>query len=450
MNSSSRFRPSRRASRPKAWDYVQRRRVERSRRSLFANADHAPHLVGTFVPSLDEITDHEQLLRVHRQLRREAGAAPGRDGVTYLDLSRAEEADLCRGLRDRVRTHSYRPLTPREIRISKGRGRGTRTLRLRGIMDRTLARSVKDALEPAVDAIFLPTSYGFRPRIQMDCMLAETVVDIELGKRVLINDDIRQAFDHVQLNVLINQLRDLGLLPDLLQLIETILGLQVDAAEQIGLEQGSPLSPLLLNIYLHFALDVQFAHMTGDVTLRRFADNLAVACDSYIQAVHNRNTLVQLLSAVGLDLKGEDGAIFDLAAGQTTVLLGVQLGWQDGDVRITLPGSVEDLFAETLEDLERRHSYPPAVIADCLRGWIRSLGPVFGNMEAADTCEQVVRTASHAGYYESVGIRELVEIGRSALQGWRTLLSGIRGQRVRSDVDVRPIAMGDVLFLRHA
>jgi hypothetical protein len=96
----------------------------------------------------EQIFDSENLIDVFRQLKQQAGTAPGIDGVTYSDLSAPEMGTMCRTYATVIENGLYHPAPSRLVQIPKASGKGSRTLALRTIMDRVVAAALNNALAP--------------------------------------------------------------------------------------------------------------------------------------------------------------------------------------------------------------------------------------------------------------------------------------------------------------
>src|SRR5262245_17167263 len=100
-------------------DHYRRRQVKRKLREQASNGS---------LPTLAEIANHENLIQVYRELKQNAGQAPGMDGVTYADLSAPEIALCMRGLFKIVLNGLYRPGPSLLVQVPKASGKGNRTI----------------------------------------------------------------------------------------------------------------------------------------------------------------------------------------------------------------------------------------------------------------------------------------------------------------------------------
>jgi len=209
-------------------------------------------------------------------------AAPGVDGVTWVDYGQSLEGNL-RDLHGRVHRGSYRARPSRRAYISKADGR-LRPLGIAALEDKILQRAVVEVLGAIYETDFLGFSYGFRPGRSPHHALDALAVGITRKKVGWVLDaDIRDFFsklDQVWLKTFLgHRIAD----SRVLRLIEKWIsaGVIEDGAWTAcdeGVPQGASASPLLANVYLHYVLDLwanqwRDRHARGDVILVRFADD---------------------------------------------------------------------------------------------------------------------------------------------------------------------------------
>ena len=232
-------------------DYYRRRR---QRRALAQMHNGGPTLAG--------VADPEHLIATFHAMKTEAGRAPGPDRVTFELLGSSEVAACLRAVSQAILDGSYGPGPSRKLPIPKPGG-GHRTLMIRNLIDRIVSKAIYRALLPVFERLFLNGSHGFRPRRSPLTLLAALeAMMIQTGSTVLAQDDVKQAFDHVVIADVMEDLskhiEDQGLLT----LIETVVRGSEKRDRTKGIAQGDPLSPLLLNVRLHNVHDVP---MTGAV-----------------------------------------------------------------------------------------------------------------------------------------------------------------------------------------
>ena len=212
-------------------------------------------------------------------------AAPGVDGVTWsdydVDLERKLEA-----LHDRVHRGTYRPQPSRRVYIPKADGR-QRPLAVAAVEDKIVQGAVAMVLSAIYEVDFLGFSYGFRPGRGQHDALDALVVGISSRKvNWILDADIRSFFDTVDQKWMIRFVEHRIGDPRIIRLLQKWMkaGVLEDGefkASDRGTGQGSGISPLLANIYLHYAFDLwanrwRQREATGDMIILRYADDTVV------------------------------------------------------------------------------------------------------------------------------------------------------------------------------
>jgi RNA-directed DNA polymerase len=212
-------------------------------------------------------------------------AAPGVDDLTW----RAYAADLEANLTDlhaRVHRGAYRALPSRRTYIPKADGR-QRPLAVAALEDKIVQRATVAVLSSIYEEEFLGFSYGFRPKRGQHDALDALVVGIT-SKRVnfILDADVRSFFDEVSQSWLVRFVEHRIGDPRIVRLIQKWLkaGVLEDGVVTVrdkGTGQGSVISPLLANVYLHYVFDLwadrwRRREATGDVIIVRYADDIVV------------------------------------------------------------------------------------------------------------------------------------------------------------------------------
>jgi len=272
-----------------------------------AKADAAARFSNVFT-----LLTHELLWLAFRKLKRDK--APGVDGVT-VEQYEANLQDNLRDLEQRLHRQTYRPQPSLRRDIPKGDGR-TRPLGIACVEDKVVQRAIVMVLERIYEVDFCDFSYGFRP--ERGCHQALSVLGQIIATRRVnwISDaDIKGFFNHVSHSQLVELLgRRIGD-PRMLRLIRYLLEAGVVIENQRhetdeGVAQGSVLSPLLANVYLHYVLDQWFERkvkprLQGESYLIRYADDFICAFEKESDARAFQAVLRKRLGRFSLELAEE-------------------------------------------------------------------------------------------------------------------------------------------------
>jgi len=232
--------------------------------------------------------------------------APGVDGVTI----EAFEADLQNNLYkvwNRMSSGSYFPPAVRAVEIPKPHGGGTRILGVPTVADRLAQTVVALQLQPRTESIFHDDSHGYRPgRSALDavsacrerCWKTDWAIDL----------DIQKFFDSVSWDLMLKAVAANTDLPWVLLYVKRWLQAPVQLPDGTlqqrdqGTPQGSPVSPVLANLFLHYAFDMWMAREFPTVRFERYVDDAVVHCVSERQARQVLAALQDRMVDVGLRL----------------------------------------------------------------------------------------------------------------------------------------------------
>jgi RNA-directed DNA polymerase len=210
-------------------------------------------------------------------------AAAGVDGVRWQDY-RADLAAKLEDLHGRVHRGAYRPQPSRRVYIAKADGQ-QRPLAIAALEDKIVQGAAVMVLSAIYEEDFLGFSYGFRPGRGAHDALDALVVGIDRRKvNYILDADIRDFFGSVSQEWLIRFVEHRVGDKRMIRLVQKWLraGILEDGAVTVsgrGTGQGSVVSPLLANIYLHYVLDLwaecwRRQEATGDMIIVRYADDL--------------------------------------------------------------------------------------------------------------------------------------------------------------------------------
>jgi RNA-directed DNA polymerase len=244
------------------------------------------------------------------QLRKDA--ASGVDGVTYQEYEKNLEANLA-DLEERLRRKAYRARLVRRKYIPKGNGK-MRPLGIPALEDKLVQTTVTQILLAIVEMDFLPCSYGYRPGVSAHDAIRTLTAELQFGRYNFVYEaDIKGFFENIRWDWLERMLQQRIADGALLNLIRKWLRagiLEEDGRvvhPQTGTPQGGIISPVLANIYLHYALDLWFekrvrAQQRGQCRLIRYADDFVVAFEYRHEAEAFDQALKTRLAQFGLEL----------------------------------------------------------------------------------------------------------------------------------------------------
>ncbi len=232
--------------------------------------------------SLAHLLNKDYLRDCYNSLKR--NKAVGIDNVSWEDYGRGLDENL-KVLVDRLKSKKFKPLPARRVYIPKGETE-TRPLGISAIENKIVERGITWILSSIYEEDFLDCSYGFRPKKNAHQALKK-LNDLITSQPVsyIVEADIKGFFDNVSHDNLMEFLQIRIKDVSLLKLIKKFLkagyidnGLLVKP--DAGTPQGSILSPLLANVFLHYVLDVWFettvkSHVRGFCEIVRYADDFA-------------------------------------------------------------------------------------------------------------------------------------------------------------------------------
>jgi len=254
----------------------------------------------------------EQLRESYYRLKKQA--APGVDGVTWEEYGRDLE-DRLTDLQGRIHRGAYRAQPTRRVWIPKADGR-QRPLGIAALEDKVVQCAVGTVLNQIWEEDFLGFSYGLRPgRSQHDALDALWVGIMRKKVNWILDLDIRSFFDTLRHDWLVQFVEHRIGDKRVVRLIQKWLKAGVMEQGQWsetkeGSPQGSVISPLLANLYLHYVLDLwveqwRKKQARGDVMIVRYADDAVLGFEHREEAERFREQLRERLQKFGLELHPE-------------------------------------------------------------------------------------------------------------------------------------------------
>ncbi|MGH9097136.1 MAG: group II intron reverse transcriptase/maturase [Acidimicrobiales bacterium] len=232
--------------------------------------------------------------------------APGVDAVS-IERFADEMKDNLYKLWNRMSSGSYFPGPVRAVEIPKDQGTGVRVLGVPNTVDRIAQSAAAMLLEEKLEPIFHQDSYGYRPGRSAHDALA--VTRKRCWKQDWVLDlDVRAFFDSVPHDLLLKAVAHHTDERWVLLYIERWLTAPMQMADgtlvarEKGTPQGSPISPLLANLFMHYAFDKWMDREFPGSPFERYADDAVIHCNTEAQARSLWAALAERLRSVGLEL----------------------------------------------------------------------------------------------------------------------------------------------------
>ena len=259
------------------------------------------------------LLDENFLKRCFWQLKRDA--APGVDQVGFYEYQENLDENIA-DLVKRLKQRSYRAKLVRRQYIPKINGK-LRPLGIPATNDKVLQIAVARILEAILEEDFLDVSYGYRPRTGPQDALRDLTRKLQFGRfSHIVEADIKSFFDKIDHHWMIRMLEERINDRAFLRLIQKWLkaGILDTSGEVIhpatGTPQGGIVSPILANVYLHYALDLWFEkrikpECNGDALIIRYADDFVCAFQYKQDAELFYQQLSERLEKFGLEVSAE-------------------------------------------------------------------------------------------------------------------------------------------------
>lgn len=344
----------------------------------------------------------------YQKVKANKGSA-GVDGQSLADFAQDERKNLYK-IWNRMCSGSYFPPPVRAVEIPKAGGNGVRVLGVPTVADRIAQTAVAMVLEPVVEPMFHPDSYGYRPeRSALDavevcrtrCWQQQWVIDL----------DIQSFFDTVPHEPILRAVEKHTDHRWVLLYVKRWLTAPVQQSDGTlvvpgrGTPQGSAISPLLANLFMHYAFDAWLAETQPLVRFERYCDDVIVHCLSEKQAKYIRNVIATRLWRFGLRMHPRKTKIVHcLQDGRTR---------RDHQVEFTFLGYTFRPRYSRLRDGRWKSGFLPAVsktakkhMAAEIRGWRLGRRTTLSFSEIAAMVNRIV--AGWINYYGRFYKAELI------------------------------------------
>ena len=254
----------------------------------------------------------ERLRAAYLALKRDAAA--GVDGMTWQAYGRELEGNLLE-LSERLARGGYRPQPVKRVYIDKADG-SKRPLGVPALEDKIVQRASAEVLGAIYEQDFIGFSYGFRPGRNAHNALDAVAVGVSVRKvNWILDADIAKFFDTIEHDWLVKFIEHRVADTRVVRLIKKWLhaGVLEDGGltqSELGTVQGGSISPLLANIYLHYAFDLwveqwRGRHARGDVIVVRYADDWVAGFQFRDDAERFQRAVQDRLGQFGLKLHPE-------------------------------------------------------------------------------------------------------------------------------------------------
>lgn len=301
----------------------------------------------------------------------------GVDGQDIETFRRHRDGNIMK-LSEALKNETYCPSPLRGTKIPKSNGQ-FRKLGIPTVEDRVVFQGVHRLLSALWEPLFAPLSFAYRPRRSITDAVAAVVERIRRGKTWFVKGDIRGCFDTFSWDILSARLKEW--LPDesLRRLVNRALRVPVVEAGYIrqrcrGTPQGSPLSPLLANLYLH-TFDLQMLQYGFPII--RYADDWLLLVGGEGEAREAFRTAQALLSVLDVEMNMAKSRVGDLQA-ESVDFLGHRIDAQ----RVDADSSGWRRFFEALKQLQGARDPSEQMEARAklshIRAMYRGTGAIWG------------------------------------------------------------------------
>lgn len=317
--------------------------------------------------TLEALADPARLRRAFDEVNIRKGSA-GTDGVTVHQFGADLERQIAR-LAEELASETYRALPVLRVNVQE-HGK-TRPLAVPTVRDRVVQRALAELLQPVLEPHLSDAAYAFRPGRGALAAVQAAKKALEEGRRTVVVGDIQRFFERIDHGLLLTALGSFVRDHRLLRLVQDMVRAQVLdhmvlQDNLLGVHQGSPLSPLLSNLYL---VPFDRSVLEAGYQLIRYCDDFAAPCRDPAEALRLLELCRQRLSELRLALHPSKTRI--AMPGEPFVFLGFRFLEQDVGPSREAVESLEGRLAEAAGRGAGR-----AELGDILRGWFQYFGSV--------------------------------------------------------------------------
>ncbi len=286
-------------------------RVRDFQRKLYQKAKQEKDF--RFYVLYDKVRQMYFLREAYRRVKQNGGSA-GIDGITFDEIESKGLSEYLSSIQKELENFEYRPMSVKRVMIPKANG-GERPLGIPIIKDRIIQMSCKMVIEPIFEADFENNSFGFRPKRSAADAIKKIKEYINSGDTEILDADLSKCFDtipHDKLMILLGKrISD----KNVLHLIKMWLKAPVEEnnkisggkSNKIGTPQGSVISPLLANVYLHIldkiVCSVKSVFYKNGIKIVRYADDFILIGKKMSDEIIQK--LMEILNRLELKLNVE-------------------------------------------------------------------------------------------------------------------------------------------------
>ena len=261
--------------------------------------------------------------------------------------------------------------------------------------------------------------FGFRRRRgRLHALAVTEYFAVSEQRKYWVSEDIENAFD----NIPHGPLRDVLIAHVPCQkLVELIMHL-VASGKTRGIHQGGPLSPLLLNLYLHHFLDRVWKTLHPNVPLLRYADDLLVLGRTLKEAKSYQAALVSILEPTGLQIKlpKKQKPVTRVASEKGAKWLGFKLRLDDGVLQTRMTSQALERLRARLRSMHEKPNAPVRANA-MIKGWLNQMGPCYDFSDKKEVLLQLRTIAADEGFDELPRDKKMMKWWRTPKTLWNQI-----------------------------